>query len=385
MRMDNYKRQEHVADEERVAAGKTAYEPFDAHRIFRSRLPRQDALDRFFREHSHSFSFAAHWFSAEEYRVVTLVYAFCRTTDDLADQSAPQPAGQVEKQLTQWLLLTRKAYKEGDAGIPWLDELMTVSANREVPFRLVSDLVTGVRMDIGEVALPSVKALHRYAHRVASVVGMWLCHLFDVHEAATLRRAAALGRAMQTTNILRDVGEDLRRQRIYLPAELMKRFGVTQEDLHAMASGAQPIMESYKALIEDLMERADADYRYAFRGLAGVPLSFARASAVAAEVYRGIHRGIRGNGYDNFHHRAYTRWPEKALLAARGLYRLRRVRRLPYHSTAFSREDTARSPRSSSCCPLTYVHALLANPPRTSCHDFSPLKRKLKRKRRRCP
>ncbi len=329
--MADHSRQEHIAGRERVAAGGSASRPHAASRVLRSSLPRPEVLNRFFREHSRSFSFAARWFSAAEYRRVARVYAFCRTTDDLVDQ-ARLPAGQVEEQLDRWLSLARQAYDGRPSGISWLDEIMAASAQADVPFRLIDALAAGVRMDVGAVTLPSVEALQVYTHRVASVVGMWLCYLFEVRAEETLQRAAALGRAMQVTNILRDVGEDLRRRRIYLPADLRARYGVTDDDLLAMASGAEPITAGYKALIEELMEQADADYRYAFRGLAGVPRSFARASAVAAEVYRGIHRAIRRNGYDNFRRRAYTRGPEKVLLAARGLYRLRRVRRRPYLS-----------------------------------------------------
>ncbi len=312
-------------------------------------LPHPEALGRFFEAHSRSFSFAARWFSAEERRLVTHVYAFCRTTDDLVDQHAAQPAGQVERRLVQWLLLTRQAYNGQPSGISWLDDVMTTSARRKVPFRLVGELISGVRMDLGEVDLPSVEALHLYTYRVASVVGIWLCHLFEAREAETLRRAAAMGRAMQMTNIVRDVGEDLRRGRIYLPAALRERYGVTPGELRDMASGARPITAGYKGLLEDLMERAEADYRYAFRGLAGLPSSFARASAVAAEVYRGIHRAVRRNGYDNLRRRAYTRWPEKAAYAARGLYRLWRVQRRRVHlPTASGRKDAAGTPAPPS-------------------------------------
>lgn len=336
---------EHVRDGGRSASGDSAQRRHASSQAFESSLPAPEGLHRFFRVHSRSFSFAARWFSTEEYRLVASVYAFCRTTDDLVDRSS-ESALQVRRRLDRWQALARTAYEGRSSGISWLDGLMETSAQAGVPFRLIADLIDGVRMDLGPVALPSMASLYLYTHRVASVVGMWLCYLFDARETEILRRAAVMGRAMQVTNILRDVGEDLQRQRIYLPTELMACYGVTQQELRAMASGAKPITEAYKALLEDLMERAEADYRYAFRGLTGLPLSFARASAVAAEVYRGIHRAIRRNGYDNLRHRAYTRWLDKAVLAGRGLYRLRNVRRRPCPSAARYRMDALKGPVS---------------------------------------
>lgn len=329
----------------RVASSYDASKQHDAAHTVRSCLPPPEVLNHFFRKHSHSFSFAARWFSDEEYHLVTRVYAFCRTTDDLVDESS-EAATLVETRLDAWQTLAWQAYHGQASGVSWLDDIMNASAQANVPFRLIADLIEGVRMDLGRVVLPTMAALHLYTHRVASVVGIWLCYLFEAQEAETFQRAAVMGRAMQVTNIVRDVGEDLRYQRVYLPADLREHYGVSIEDLFAMASGATPITNAYKSLLEALMEQAEVDYRYAFEGLAALPTSFARASAVAAEVYQGIHRAIRRNSYDNFSRRAYTRLPEKVLLAARALYRLKRARHRPRLTRKDMQENTVNHSKS---------------------------------------
>ena len=294
-----------------------------------------DGLKAFFSSHSRSFSFAARFFSSDQYQLVTRLYAFCRTTDDIPDTIALRDGSQrAEEELNAWEERVYLSYQGIPSGIEWLDELMNRSNQAGVPFDLIQDLIVGVRTDLRSVEIKTVEELDRYCYCVASVVGIWLCYLFGVRDREILERASAMGRAMQVTNILRDVGEDLQMDRLYLPTELMGAYGVSKNDLQRMASGEVPISEEYQSLLEDLMERAEADYQYAFRGLSAIPPSFARAAAVASEVYKGIHRSLRRNQYDNFKRRAYTRWYEKVFMAMRALRRLKLVQNRPFITTA---------------------------------------------------
>ena len=267
----------------------------------------------YFSTHSHSFSFAATGFSPADRRRVSCVYAFCRFTDDLVDDASHEADEVVAARLDTWIALARRAYEGDPSGIGWLDEIMRESARLGVPFTLIADLGEGVRMDLGSVALPSVEALNLYAYRVASVVGIWLCYLFGVTDPRAHEHAAALGRAMQITNILRDVGEDWRSGRVYLPADLLQAHGVGLSDLEIMHVGGA-ITPAYRQVLDELMALAEDSYDQAWEGIVVLPKSFGRVVAVAAEVYRGIHRGIRRNGYDNFNHRARTTLAEKIRL-----------------------------------------------------------------------
>lgn len=282
---------------------------------------------RYFARHSRSFSFAARLFPPEERRRVREIYAWCRFTDDLVDE-ASAPVGELHRTLDAWTAICRAAY-DGDAtGIPLADAVMGEMAHRSIPFDLASELIEGVRMDVEPRVYPTMDELRRYTHRVASVVGAWLTYAFGVRDGWVIERAHALGHAMQLTNIIRDVGEDLRLGRLYLPADRMAAHGVSRASLlDALAPGGGEVEAGYTGLLEELMATADAAYADAYEGMPRLPAPFRRAVAVAAQVYRGIQDQVRANGYDNLNRRAHTSLPAKLVLACRGCARLRAERR----------------------------------------------------------
>lgn len=279
----------------------------------------------YFSQHSRSFSFAARGFRGKTRREVSLVYAFCRLTDDLvdeADQTAPEA---IEQRLDAWMALSKAAYDGQASGLPWLDEVMQLTRERGAPFRLIEALGEGVRMDLGTVALQTTDELDLYAYRVASVVGVWMCYLFGVTDPAMHERAAALGRAMQITNILRDVGEDLGNNRVYLPANLLHAHGISQADLEIMQHTGT-LSPAYRRVIDTLMARAEAYYEEAWKAIPHLPPAFGNVVAVAAEVYRGIHPQIVRHGYNNLTRRAYTSAWQKAVLCVRARWNVLHLR-----------------------------------------------------------
>ena len=287
---------------------------------------------RFFARNSRSFSFAAILFPPEERRLVRDIYTFCRFTDDLVDEAAPQAGrgdrGRLHETLDVWTEIAHSAYRGRLTGIPLADVVMGETAKRRIPFALVSELIEGVRMDVEPRSYRSMDDLRRYTHRVASVVGAWLTQAFGVRDPWVLERAHDLGHAMQLTNIVRDVGEDLAMGRVYLPADRMALHGVTAESLAALKArmkGGAPVDPGYVALLEELMAAADSAYAAAYRGMPSLPAFFRRPVAIAAQVYRGIHDKVRANGHDNLNRRAYTTLREKVVLAKRGLGRLGRA------------------------------------------------------------
>ena len=274
--------------------------------------------------HSRSFRFAAMLLPRVERARVARVYAWCRYTDNLVDDDVSTAI--AERRLDQWLAASRKAYQGDDSGVPLVNHVMREMAEREIPFEYAHDLVRAMRSDLHHSPYRDLEALRIYTYRAAGVVGRWLTELHGVRDAWMLERATALGRAMQLTNILRDVGEDLHRGRIYLPVTELSRHGVSVEDISAMSRGVRPIDAGYRELIDDLMTVADHDYELAEEAIPMLPREFRRAAAVASRVYRGIHGAIRRNAYDNVRRRAFTTLPRKALLAAGALISLARSR-----------------------------------------------------------
>jgi 15-cis-phytoene synthase len=265
------------------------------------------AADRsgFFRRNSRSFSFAARLFPADMRERVGGVYAFCRITDDLADTDDGSGADHRLARLEVWSMLARQAYHGTPTGLELLDSVMADAAASGVPFRYVEELVEGMRMDVRGERYRTLDDLHLYCYRVAGVVGQWLTRLAGVHDDDVLDRAALLGRAMQLTNIIRDVGEDLARNRVYIPSTTLRAFGVTESELRALAGGL-PLTARYVRMVRHLMAVADADYRLALQATPALPGSFRFAVAAAAWIYRGIHGAVEANACDNLTLRART-------------------------------------------------------------------------------
>jgi phytoene synthase len=124
------------------------------------------------------------------------------------------------------------------------------------------------------------------------------------------------------------VGEDWRRGRLYLPADVMARHSVTEGDIDRMCRGGAPD-PVYRCMVEELLRSAEASYHGAFAAIRDLPPAFRRPVAVAAYVYRGIHAPIRRAGYDNLRRRAVTSTPSKVMLAGRALWDLWMLERAP--------------------------------------------------------
>jgi phytoene synthase len=292
--------------------------------VLRGRVPALEAVDAYLATGSRSFRFASRLFSPADAAKVARVYAWCRVTDDLVDD--PPDGVPAAELLDAWLGLSRRAYDGHPTGLPLLDRVMGEMAAGGVPFRHAASLVEGMRMDLRGERYATLAELRRYTFCVASTVGLWLTQLMGVDDAGVLERAERMGHAMQLTNILRDVGEDRANGRTYLPAELLAKHGVTEAALARMCAGGA-ISPAWRALVEELMAVAEEDYRAALEAVPALPPSFARPVAVAAHVYRGIHREIRRNGHDNLRRRAHTTATAKAGLALAALWELFRASR----------------------------------------------------------
>lgn len=292
--------------------------------------PAPSDWDAFMARHSRSFRFAAAFMPPRERARLAGVYAYCRYTDDLVDGSPSRPPVASGALLDEWLARSRDAYEGRVSGVPLLDAVMTDMAGAGVPFAYAELLVDGMRMDLARTSYADLPALRTYTYRVAAVVGLWLARLFGVRDPWVLDRAAALGHAMQLTNVLRDVGEDWERGRLYLPVDRLRAHGLAPEDVGALRAGRRPVDDAWRALLEELMAEAESGYRDAAAAFPLLPAFFRRPVAVAARVYAGIHHAIRRIDYDTARRRAYTSPGGKALLAAGALWSLRRTRPAPF-------------------------------------------------------
>ncbi|HVA91275.1 MAG TPA: phytoene/squalene synthase family protein [Chloroflexota bacterium] len=262
------------------------------------------------RDRAHSFYFATRFLPAPTRRNVVALYAFCRTVDDIADLPPANPDIPPAQTLDSW----RDWLLAGAPGSPDLvrHALARVVARTGLPLQPLIELVESLIEDLGSRHVPDLPALERYAHGVAGTVGSAMAHLLGASGAAAQSHARSLGIAMQMTNVLRDIGEDQARGRIYLPAEEMARVGYSRLDL---AHGV--VDERFVRLMRVLVAHARSFYADGMAGIAYLPRECRFPIVLAANTYAGILTDIEKAGYNVFHYRAHTRRRDKVWLAAR--------------------------------------------------------------------
>lgn len=263
------------------------------------------------RHHAKSFFFASFPLPPEKKRAAYAVYAFCRHADDLVDEAG---AGVDLPAVVAELGRTFDAITiNGDHRLPFAPAFAEAVTRFGLEKRPFQELVEGVGMDLGPVRVADWPALRHYCYHVASVVGLIMCPILGLRDPAGREHAIELGIAMQLTNIIRDVGEDLRRDRIYLPADELTAVGITEADLRAGHTGP-----AWSAFLGAQIARARDFYQ---RGESGIPLLAADGSQLTVRlmstIYADILRAVEANQHDVFRHRARTTLPRKLTLALR--------------------------------------------------------------------
>lgn len=260
------------------------------------------ACERITRQHSKSFFFSSQFLPPEKRRAVRALYAFCRISDDTVDLATSDPA----RALADWVRLVRAPVPQSDHPVvlAWHD----TRTRYHLAATLTNELLAGIAMDLTMQRYASFADLWLYCYRVASVVGLLSMGIIGSVPGAE-PYAIKLGVALQMTNILRDVGEDARRGRVYLPAEDLQRFGLSAEDILA---GVQH--EPFRALMRFEIGRTRRLYAESWPGIALLPRDSRLAIGAAANVYRAILDKIIANGYDVYQKRAHLTGIEKLLL-----------------------------------------------------------------------
>lgn len=271
----------------------------------------QTVLDRVIGRYAHTFAFAARFLPAQERHAVAVLYTFCRVVDDLADELPAEVAVPALDHWLQWLdaLGRREVFPTTPPVPPKLDvdaralaeELAVVVARHHIPVLHLRELVEGVRTDATRTRIRNASELRAFCYAAAGTVGLMMAHVLGVTSPEGLERAERLGLAMQLTNILRDVGEDWRRGRLYLPLDAIEAHGVDLSDLDRAT-----VSPALQGVLREHIEQARAWY---VEGLAGVGLLPARVRLpilVAGRLYRAILRQIEVNGYDVLTRRART-------------------------------------------------------------------------------
>jgi phytoene synthase len=253
------------------------------------------ACEKITRQHSRTFYLASGLLPAEKRQAVRALYAFCRVSDDIVDRSLtadPLPA------LNAWRSrsLSQHPSDENLVALAWADARLEFA----IPVRYAEQLLDGVASDLTKCRYQTFDELAEYAYSVASTVGLMAMHIIGFSDHAAIPYAIKLGVALQMTNILRDVAEDWRNGRLYLPQEDLQRFGLTEEDI-----AAGKVTPQWRAFMRFQIARVRRLYAEAWPGIAMLKGDGRFAIAAAADLYEAILDDIEAHNYDTFSRRAH--------------------------------------------------------------------------------
>jgi 15-cis-phytoene synthase len=262
--------------------------------------------------HSRTYYFSTRLFPAEVRPRVHALYAFMRYADEIVDTPHDLPLDAQLAVLEEFEAETLAAVSGEEVPNPILRAYADTVRRCGIDPETITAFMKSMKMDTRVFRYPTYPDLETYTYGSAAVVGLMMCRVVGVADERADRHAEALGVAMQLSNFLRDVGEDWRRGRVYLPMEDLARFGYAERDL---ASGV--VDERFIALMRFEIDRARGLYRVADEGMKYIPRGRRFPVVVARELYAAILDRIEAQGYDVFSRRAQVSRPAKLLFAAR--------------------------------------------------------------------
>ena len=255
-------------------------------------------------DHSRSFYLASSLLPSEKQKAIRALYAFCRITDDIVDNNP----GEDGTLLQQWC---QHAFSSN----PPLNDLVAVAwadarTHHHIPIRYAEQLVEGIARDLKQSRYDTFADLATYCYGVAATVGLISMHIIGFNGTDAIPYAIKLGLALQMTNILRDVAEDWRRGRVYLPQEELAAFGLSEKDI---AAGI--VTEQWRKFMRFQIDRNHRLYEEAMPGIKMIDKSGRFAITAAAGFYRAILNDIVRHDYDVFSRRAYVgKWGKIRLI-----------------------------------------------------------------------
>ncbi|SMO79284.1 phytoene/squalene synthase family protein [Fodinibius sediminis] len=274
------------------------------------------------RKHAKTFYMATRFLPNHKQRGIFAIYSLCRYVDDLVDEAEDLvenhqlSRGDIERRLDAWKQKLRDTYDGKSFDNPILIAFSDVLRRHHIPIELPFELMDGVCMDLFKNRYASFDELYDYSFKVASIVGLMTTRVFGYRSNEALGYAVDLGIAMQLTNILRDVGEDLKKDRIYLPQDELKKFGVSESDLFN-----HQLTEAVRALLSYQIERARRYYERSDKGIVMLSEDSRLPVYLAHYNYSRILNKIEENNYNVFDFRAYLNTTEKLFIIPQLFYR----------------------------------------------------------------
>ena len=252
-------------------------------------------------EHSKSFYFASQLLPEEKRLAVRALYAFCRNVDDIVDENSVK---ERDFELDYWRKIVRNASTSDDdlVAAAWVDTL----TRYHIPRHYALQLIDGAARDLTQTRYQTFDELATYCYGVASTVGLMSMYIIGFKSNAAVSYAIKLGVALQMTNILRDVGEDYRSGRVYLPRDEMVFYGIRESDI---AEGK--VTNRWRQFMRFQIQRTRDLYEESWPGIKLLEPGGRLAIGAASVLYNGILDEIERNDYDVFSRRASLSLSEK--------------------------------------------------------------------------
>jgi phytoene synthase len=264
-------------------------------------------------ESGSSFYYAFMFLPAARRAAITAFYAICREVDDVVDEHIDSDVAAVK--LNWWREEVARAFA-GTPTHPVMQALMPQAKAHDIVESHLLAVIEGCQIDLDQTRYLDFAALRRYCHLVAGVVGEVAANIFGRTSERTIDYAHALGRALQLTNIIRDVGDDARRGRIYLPMDEMQRFGVKPPEI-LQRQAPWGYSDRFTALMHFQAQRAQATYDEALALLPQVDRESQRPGLMMANIYRTLLHEIEDDGFQVLHQRTSLTPLRKLWIAAR--------------------------------------------------------------------
>jgi phytoene synthase len=264
------------------------------------------------RDHAKTFYLASMFLPKKQQKPIFAIYALLRTVDDVVDMAEDKlkdgliTRDEISMMLEGWKSRLKACYAGNVENDPIMMAWQDTLKSYVIPIELPLDLMDGVAMDIEFKPFETFDELYVYCYKVAAVVGLMTSEIFGYSDKKALQHAIELGIAMQLTNILRDIGEDVDRGRIYLPLEDLRRFNFSREEFMQ-----KRINNNFINLMKFQIERARGYYRSSEKGIPMLEKKSRFGVCISSINYGNILSAIEKNNYDVFSKRAYRSFYQK--------------------------------------------------------------------------
>lgn len=266
------------------------------------------------KDYAKSFYFASRFLPKNKRQDTYNIYAFCRLTDDLADDTDSWPMEKRLELINSWENEVKNVFKTGKTVNLILNAAYQTAQKYNIPEKYFFELIDGVKGDLTKLRFETYSELDQYCYLVAAVPGLMMSYILGFTNPKALEYASEFGKAMQITNILRDLKEDFGRGRIYLPKQDLEKFGYSEANL-----SQDVVSKNFKNLLKSYIERARNKYALGYLGLQYLTPEGRFCAKLCGLVYSAILDKIEQQDYDVFSKRARTSTLEKLWLVGRAL------------------------------------------------------------------